>query len=278
MVIKKFKISLSLFLAYPANQDYYLDYFFSWEKKFDNWRPRFGAIIKQERGKWILMYIIPCQEKDIKDASENDFKLLVNRLEKKSILLQAQSRITYSGILEGLLSKKGLLNRNVTADITSQIIIQAKEKLFTDNLISEKIVNNPKDYSVILLGGRGYIGVHLKELLPDFHCIDQGDSFPEHLKGKNAILINLAPQGTFTSRANELWPEMIVLNESYPGPNIRELAIFKSKSIKIFHIKGVEPEFVFPKFTRDYYGATPCCSIQPSDNFKVIITELLKRN
>ncbi|MFH1456620.1 MAG: hypothetical protein ABIF17_00730, partial [Patescibacteria group bacterium] len=84
-------------------------------------------------------------------------------------------------------------------------------------------------------------------------------SFPKDLHGKPAVLINLAPKGALARRVQELWPEMVIINESY-GFGLKDLVALKSVGCRIFTISGVIPEIVFPPFPWPFKGAIPCCA------------------
>ena len=99
------------------------------------------------------------------------------------------------------------------------------------------------------------------------------ESWPSALYGSKAILINLTKKAALTNYAHLFWPELVVLNEVYPEPSIKDLEIISARGCQLFHIVGVSA-ISLPRFPKGYAGGIPCCAAWNSDDLEVIIRKM----
>ena len=97
---------------------------------------------------------------------------------------------------------------------------------------------------------------------------------PEELKGKAAILIDVSRRNVLQSYVDDMWSELVVLNETFPEPSKKIVSKLTSKSIRIFHLSGVAGS-IFPSLPYGYKDSVPCCAIHDvGSSINPIIKEL----
>ena len=99
---------------------------------------------------------------------------------------------------------------------------------------------------------------------------------PQELLGKTAILLNVTRAKVLLSYADQLWKELVIINEVYPEPSADEVKKFSSIGCKLYHIAGI-PAFTFPPLSGAYKGYMPCCAAI-MENDEVVNVGLKKLN
>lgn len=267
---KRTGIIKSVFLSYPANYVYASKYAYGFRIRKPNWKIRLTGFLLQNR-KIIVMFTLFVEESEfLKKDNKEKLKEIAWRMEKIRRLIRADEK-TFAGILPGLLSKRKIIDNTPEADITASIVVEAV------GLVRKKIGLNEK-ISVVVLGGRGFIGKKVVEKLSiqqfDVYVIDLTGSnkWPERKTRK--IIINVARHNTIQLYLNFLREGDIVLNEAYPGPPSEIINKIKSLNCDCFHIVGVKA-VAFPRFPHAYSGGIPCCAAWDSgDRKKIIIKKL----
>lgn len=260
---------VSIFIAYPASEEYANYYFAPAIVEHAQWKPILCGLLRQN-GKWILGFGISNLEKDFHaDLDSSNLKLLLRRAEQLQMLTKSR-QVTFSGILPGLLNRRCLRNDQNEATVTVQALLHAIE-------LVKRAEGIETDIPVIVLGGKGYIGSYLLRKLGGLGCsVDMASStdvWPEHLAGKPAILVNVAHRKALRQYSEKLWSGLILLNEVYPEPSKREISEFTKLGNAAYHVVGVEA-FAFPSFPKAYAGGIPCCAGWANSNLSAMIRKL----
>ena len=270
---KKFNFLVTIFVAYPASEEYANAYVYKRHRHKMSWLPWPAGLFKQN-GKWGIMFVISSTDLDFKDpANIDNLRIYINRLRDIRNMLGAK-QMTSAGIIPGMLSKFGLITKSPEAEVTVEAVAKAEKDL------REKLEWS-QDTPLIILGGKGFIGSRLIKKLQDreiysVDCEDGVDyaNWPYHLQGKKAILINITKKYALTSYLHMFWPELVLLNETYPEPSRKELEILFNIGCKVYHISGVKAK-AYPTFPRAYSGCIPCCAAWKSQCMEVIIKEFI---
>ena len=179
--------------------------------------------------------------------------------------------ISYSGILPGVLASRRLRRASTELPVTVTAIEVAIRELATHEF------GNNSEVAVIVLGGRGFVGRRLIKILGSHlvYCIDRdgGESWPLHLIGKPAILVNVASADAISDYLDVMWPQIAVLNEAYPDPSLELANRIKAIGCRLYHLSGLVGG-AFPPFPYAYASSIPCCAGIEQDNAGVLIKQL----
>lgn len=259
----------SVFLVYPATEKYALAYAYPRRIEKIRWTPWPSGILWQD-GRLTLMVGVSATDQHYQDLQNH--KSLVQLVERVEDLRQRTGarQKTFAGILPGVLASRGILTDPPEGDITAAVVAQAVRALH-------------REYSepppVVILGGRGFIGRRLVDLLErdmDIHPVDTADpaaSWPDNITGRQALLVNVAGRHALAEHLDRLWPGLTIINEVYPEPSPALLEQLQARGIDVHHIVGVKAR-AFPPFPAAYAGAIPCCAAWPSPGAQVV-TRLL---
>lgn len=256
----------TVFVAYPAYEELALAYVYKRHRHWMRWRPWPAGIFRQN-GRWGLMMVISSVEKDFLDSANiENMKALIQRTEDIRRLLKAEQK-TFAGILPGIFAAKNLLKFSHEAIVTANAVIKAEKKI------------NPLGFPVIVLGGKGFIGRRIVKKLTHkgrkVFCVDvdSDSSWPKHLLGQPAVVINVTKKAALKEYIPLFWEGLILLNEVYPAPSKEEIESMRSKKVPAFHVVGLMANSL-PSFPREYAGGIPCCAGWDSPEMEVIIREL----
>lgn len=259
----------SVFLAYPGSEKYALAYAYPWRVRIIRWNPYFCGFLLQDR-RLTVMFAIASHDDHFRDPdSVEELRRLADRVEELRVLIGARQK-TFAGILPGVMARHGILGDAPEGDITASLVIQA-----IDTLAPESNDNPP----IIVLGGQGFVGKRLVTQLrargSSVYGLDPlgGDSWPTHLEGEPAILVNVASREALHNYLDRLWPEVIVLNEVYPEPHPNVIDHLTDRGIALHHVVGVRAR-AFPPLPAAYAGAIPCCAAWPNDQAVVVTRHL----
>lgn len=270
VINKRFQFINTIFVAYPATEEYALSYVYPWYRHKMKWTP-WPAGVFYQNGKWGLMTVVSAIEKDFKDGNNIDnLKLLIENTLKIKDAIHAK-QITFAGILPGVLYKNNLSDSTLEAMVTVQAVILAEKKLI------KKLNYSPKT-PLIILGAKGFIGSRIIKDLGDRDIykidVDNKEEFPIHLKGKETVLINLTKKDALLEYVQFFWKELVLLNETYPEPSQKEVKLLSNKGCKAFHLVGVKASS-FPSFPKAYYGGIPCCAAWLSPDMEINLKHLV---
>lgn len=273
MINKKIRIIESIFLVYPANDDYDEAYAYSWRSRWHYWKPGLIGIFWQS-GKIGVKFAISAHNGDFKNPQNQEkLKEVAARMEKLRKLFGAD-RKTFAGILPGVLLAKRILRENYETEITVRAILQAMEQVI-------EVQRLPKTVPIIVLGARGFFGRRVVKALHGkiVYSVDisgNGDSafsWPAHLRGERVILLNIAAYSALDEYITHFWPGIVVVNEVYPEPSEETENRLKEAGCPCYHIVGVKGG-AFPSFPHGYYGGIPCCAAWPSKDLEALVLEV----
>jgi len=256
----------SCFVVYPARQKFADHYGFKFVQPLLKKTPIICGVYFQG-GVPGLIFAISGTESDFRQP---DFLAKLKRNTDRIALWLGISSIKYSGILPSAMHRQGVLNplELKRKSLRVGLVVFRAEKQLREQLALES------DTPVILLGGRGSIGVTLHRLFQaagrSVHSVDCDDPMPESLRGERAILIDVARKGALEKRMEQLWEGIIILNETYPEPRRKTLRQLEEMSIPVFHLAGVKG-IALPPFPDAYSGGIPCCGMnERGDNHPLI--------
>jgi hypothetical protein len=192
-------------------------------------------------------------------ANGAEFRRLQHRLARIARLMRVDA-INLAGILPGVLANQGALIVNDSRPYVVRAVTAAVERMLDDHLPS-----GTRD--VILIGGAGYVGRSVTAALRArglcCHVVDpklQTDALPDRLRGQPCLLVDIARQGVIARYVPQLWPGIVVLNETFPGPSRRLVRQMAARGVKVFHLSGVAGTII-PALSHGYEKAVPCCAV-----------------
>lgn len=269
---QRFQIIESVFLAYPANNDYALAYVYRNRLPKVRWTPwPVGCLV--QNGKLALMFVISANNADFREPGNiENLRSVAAQMEQFRVMLGAK-RKTFAGILPGILYFKRIIREKTEAETTVKAVMCAIAKT------QERHFLHSNDH-IVVLGGKGFIGRMVVAALqaPHVHVIDKDLESEErmnildHLRGEKTLLVNIADNGALNEYLPHLWSEVTILNEVYPEPTKDMVKVMQQKKCTCYHIVGVRAKAI-PAFPHAYEGAIPCCAAWQSRDMHV---ELLK--
>ena len=263
----------SIFVAYPASEEYALAYVYPRHRHLMRWSPYLVGIFLQNR-KWGVMFVISSTEKDfIKPENEKSIRNFVKKTEHIRDLLGAPQK-TFAGILPGVLFAKRIIRETVETDVTVEAITKAEDEV-------RKAEKYDSNVPLIVLGGMGFVGRRFIRKMKDrkSYCVDLvhksgcQTTWPHHITGQKAILINLTRKATLNDYLNLFWPELVLINEVYPEPSENEINILRKIGSPAYHIVGIAAKS-YPSFPKAYAGGIPCCAGRLSENMRILVKKL----
>ena len=277
IINKRFKIVKSIFLVYSNNPKIKQQYNI-YNKNINIWYIWIVGFFIQNNKIGIQLSIFATEkdfEHDDNFSELNKVWLKMNTI--KNVL--AVDQMTFAGRLPGILFKK---NINTESPVEAINTIKAVKKAIDSLVAIEKILD--KNIQLLLLGGGGFIGTKLKDILIDNYnvvSLDKGDSIKmkKILDNKNIdkfIVVNLASEKAIVENIDYINEKVIVLNEVYPEPKNYIINKIYNNNSKIYHISGVKGRAV-PDFPGAYRKSIPCCAIIDSDVIHIKIVELNKK-
>lgn len=252
----------TVFFVYAGGAKYMAAYRPAWVPPGLIWRPSPIGVLRHDTGQLGLVFAAPITETDFLDpANRAEFDLLLRRLSRIARLMHV-AQVNLAGILPSVLQQRSappaLPVRN-TRPATVAAILRAL------GLLTEEEFNGAQ-VPVILLGGAGYIGRAVAQALRDqgrAHvtvdpAVGRG-TLPRNLQDRPCILLDVARKGALASYLPALWPQAVVLNETFPEPSRRDREAAKQRGIRLFHLSGI-PGTIWPALPGGYAHAIPCCA------------------
>jgi hypothetical protein len=267
----KLGLIASVFLAYPATQEFSDAYTYPFRARLMDWNP--GPVgFFWMGGKIGIEFTVSNRDAEFVDpANAEKLRKLVARVKEIQGLLRAE-HVTFAGTLPGILLRNRIVREMPEAGVTAEIVAQAVRQVID----LEKM---PRDTPVIVLGGRGFIGRKVVALLPreTVHCVDiknEQDEWPSHLRGKPAVLVNISTHRALESRLQDLWPEMVLVNEVYPEPPHHLLVRLRDIGCRGYHVVGVKA-LSLPLFPGAYGGGIPCCAAWKTPHLQALLAKIV---
>jgi hypothetical protein len=270
-----------LFLCYPVDARF-ADHFCSRRRQAAiAWTPYLIGWARQGRG-WSLVWAVSSTERDFADPAQRE------HLRAMAQALQAQARafgarqLSFAGVLPALLRARRVVREGIEAELTCRALRDATHQVVAAHAA-------PLD-GVVVLGGRGYIGRQLMQVLaadppaspdpPDRRgrpgqplpivSVDKDDTLPA---AGAWLVINCTVPGAIDTRVDAFTRGSVVLNEVYPAPRADTLARLKARGVRCFHVAGVAGR-AWPRFPDEYEGAIPCCAALQGEPMRVVVKDL----
>ncbi len=260
----------SVFLVYPATRSIAQATAYPRRLVKNRWAPWPIGLLWQD-GHLLLMVAISATDEEIrKPGAVENLKELIAAVERIRVQIGAE-RKTFAGVLPGVMARHKILDAPPEREMTARIVHEAVAELAAP----DGSVRMP----VIVLGGGGFIGSRLVELLDErfetysVDVVASRDSWPDHLRGRPALLVNVANRGALHKVRDSLWPGMTVLNEVYPDPPRRLVEHLTEHQIAVHHVVGIRGGSI-PRLPGAYRGAIPCCAAWPSGRSDVVVKAL----
>lgn len=275
IINKRFKIIKSIFLVYSNSPKI--------KSQYNLYKKNIWKI-------WIIGLFIQNNKIGVQlgvFATEKDFENLDNFNDLNKLWIQMNTiknmlsldKMTFAGRLPGILFKQNINKESfLEANNTVKAIKKAIEKLIEiENILDSNI-------QIILLGGGGFIGYRLKDILIDSYnviSLDKKDSYKikkilNNEKIDKFVIVNLASEKAIVENIKYINSKVIILNEVYPEPKDIIVDQIYNKNSKIYHISGVKGRAI-PDFPGAYRKAIPCCAIIDSNDIHIKIIELNKK-
>jgi len=256
-----------VFLCYPV-EERFADHFASRRRqKKNSWQPWLIGFMWQEQSSSIV-FAISASETELRAASTHNLVSLVAQIEDLQRSLGA-SRIAMAGILPSLLRARRLRHSGIEFEITCRAVASAIEKIVSSV--------RPACKSIVVLGGRGFIGRNLVRTLASIqntlpvYAVDKGD---ELFSYPSSLYVNCTQPG-FIEKQWQMFPcGSIILNEVYPAPNLEVVSRLEENGVKVFHVAGL-PGRMLPRMPGEYKDAIPCCAAKPGGVSDVIVKRII---
>eukprot|EP00521_Asterionellopsis_glacialis_P013100 CAMPEP_0195295918 /NCGR_PEP_ID=MMETSP0707-20130614/18327_1 /TAXON_ID=33640 /ORGANISM="Asterionellopsis glacialis, Strain CCMP134" /LENGTH=303 /DNA_ID=CAMNT_0040357257 /DNA_START=324 /DNA_END=1232 /DNA_ORIENTATION=- len=238
LINEKIGLIKVVFCGYPSNKKYLAGYVRDESIiQLYRWKPCFTGFFCHN-GSVGLKFFVSATEADFK--SEHGLETLYQNTSKIQALICADE-MSFSGILPGLMFRKGLHKEGQERQKTVRAVLKGIK-----NLCEEE--NLPKDCPVVILGCKGYIGrevicqlgskiCHGVDLNPETNL---PEGWPEHLQGKDAILVNISRAHTLEYYSKLAWKKLVLLNEVYPEPSTAEVHSWRANGGNMYHLVGTK--------------------------------------
>ena len=246
----------TVFYCYAGEARFITAYAPPWAIDIFRWRPSPIGVMQQDGIRGVVLASPLTEAEFLNPENAAQFTALQRRIARISRLLGAD-QIALAGILPGVLKNSPHIPSNDSRDIVVKAVLSATRHL------SE---NHALDPNIILLGGAGHVGQALRPALEAAgHAVSIVDpaantrEFPSHLKGTPCLLIDVARKGVVEKYLDQLWPGMVMLNETFPSPSRKTISALTAKGIQVWHLSGVAGS-VTPPLPYGYEDAVPCCA------------------
>mmetsp|Transcript_23031 Transcript_23031/g.26307 ORF Transcript_23031/g.26307 Transcript_23031/m.26307 type:complete len:353 (+) Transcript_23031:55-1113(+) len=254
-----------VYCGYPTNKKYLQAYASGYTSKKSviekyKWSPFLAGIFCHDGGIG-LKFGISATEEDFssEEGRSSGLGKLNNRMDHIRSILHA-SDVTYAGTLPGILFRNGLHLNGKERQKVVRAVVKAIDKVCFREGFSE-------DCPIIILGHKGFVGSEVRKKLGEDRCygvdldpktkLPDYESWPDHLQGQDAILVNISRAYQLEKYSNYIWKNLVLLNEVYPEPNKDSVHLYCAKGGNMYHLVG-NVGWSLPPFPRAYAGGIPC--------------------
>ncbi|OGZ79105.1 MAG: hypothetical protein A2528_01250 [Candidatus Staskawiczbacteria bacterium RIFOXYD2_FULL_37_9] len=270
---RKLGLIKSVFLVYPATEEYERAYTYKKRAKRIEWSPWLVGLFWQNGKVGVKFAISSSNSQFVDPGNKEKLRSVAERMEKIRQLFRAEHK-TFAGILPGVLLANRMVRKTPEADVTVEVVCQAIGKV-------KSLEGLGDDTPIIVLGGRGFIGRRVVSSLPKntAYCVDIAGNngqyaWPSHLQGRPVLLVNISLNSALGQYVHLLWPEVVILNEVYPEPSQELVERLEAVGSRCWHVAGVKAG-ALPSFPGGYQGGIPCCAAWQSDEMEVLLKKIV---
>lgn len=275
IVNKRWQFLTNIYVGYSVDNEYINEYTFnnSLYRNRYKWSPLLAGLVIQD-GKIGLKFFTSSFENDFENPeNKSNLEDFIAKVENIRKITGAKQK-TFAGILPSILYRRRIIGSMYETEIVVESVHKAIDEVI-------KLEGYSVKTPLIVLGGNGFIGRRVVKNLQgrEVYCVDKNSecdfstSWPQHLTGKDAILINISRKFVLKNYIPYIWPSLILLNEVYPEPTKEEIQDFSNKGGNIYHLAGVKGRAI-PSFPKAYSGAIPCSAAWKSDDIKVVVKRI----
>ncbi len=272
LVNKRTGLLRSVFYCYPGDPRYARHYCYAWCDRWFKWLPAPIGLF-QQGGKWGLILASPVTETEFTNVeNEAELRLLLRRIERIAQLAGA-AEINHAGVLPSVIYRRF----GVRADRLPRIVNVVCDAIE----ITRSVAFSGADVPIVLLGGNGFLGKALQRKLNgtgvDVRVVDPAvgtSGVPPELRGHECLLVDVARRGVLSQYTEQLWPGLVVLNETFPEPSRQLQHLLEQRGISVYHLAGM-PARVWPNLPHGYRACVPCCALHESETATAIVRRLV---
>jgi hypothetical protein len=282
---RRLRFISTVFVVYPGSDEILSRYCYGAVRDWAAWRPTLLGAYRQTgssgssgfSGSWGLMFGIASAERELdRPATVERLAELHARMETIRRTVRARE-VRFAGVLPSRLCAEGIAAPDSEALAAVAALLQAETIVRSAEQIGESA-------PLIVLGANGLLGQQLTARLGKrtVYGVDVGPlgedfanraSWPAHLTGRKALLINVARSDTLALYLDLLWSSLVVLNEVYPPPGPRLLQRLSALKCRCYHLAGAAGT-AYPDLPWPYAGAIPCCAAQIDADTPLIVRRL----
>jgi len=267
----------TIFLVYPGSPDLYHGPSHRLAWKYASWRPTLIGLFRHA-GSWGLTFAIASTESEIKQPANAVLLTGVCAQMDQTMRAVRAHEVRFAGIIPSILAARGAPTAKLERASAVAAALRAEAFVRSQEQIDEAA-------PVILLGASGFVGRELARRLAhrNAYAVDvgraggnfpNGHSFPSHLHGNKALLINVTRASTLELYVEMLWAGLVILNEAYPAPSRHILRKLSDLNCKLYHIAGAVGD-AYPSFPGPYAGAIPCCAANITGETELVVRRLV---
>ncbi len=266
----------TVFVVYPGSDEILSRYCYGAVRDWAAWRPTLLGAYRQT-GSWGLMFGIASTEREFeRPAMVERLAELHARMETIRKTVRARE-VRFAGVLPSRFCAEGIATRDSEVRAAVAAVLKAEAIVRSSEQIGESA-------PLIVLGANGLLGQQLTSRLAKrtVYGVDVGPlgedfanraSWPAHLTGRRALVINVARSETLALYLDLLWSSLVVLNEVYPPPGPRVLQRLSALGCSCYHLAGAVGR-AYPDLPWPYAGAIPCCAAQIDADTPLIVRRL----
>lgn len=261
----------SVFFCYAGSRNFITSYAPSSLVAMFRWVPSPIAILFHNGARGLVLAAPVSEEEFLDPANRAQFRSLQLRLRRIAWLVGARE-VNLAGILPGVIKQSDVLDAPDTRATVVAAVSAAVAALIGNRFAG-------KAPSLIVLGGGGYVGRPLTQsLCEDGFNVTVVDpkggvsALPIKFKNRPCILIDISRAGAIQTYVPDMWPGLIVLNETFPQPPGRVVRAMTARGVDVFHLSGLEGD-ITPPLPFGYANAIPCCAAHgagPSPRIKLV--------
>ena len=242
----------SVFFCYAGSRNYIASYAAPMAVKLFRWVPSPIGVLTHNGARGLVLAAPVTETEFLDPANARSFRRLQRRLRLIARLTGVEA-VNLAGILPGVLRDDEILDLPDIRATVAAVVRAAVGELV-------------RELPIILLGGAGHIGRPTGEALRadglDVHVVDPRhgrQALPEALDGSPCLLVDVSRRGVIGDYIPQMWPALVVLNETFPRPASAHVDAMTAKGVEVYHLSGVAGS-IYPPLPFGYENAVPCCA------------------